>query len=93
MSSGGAIAGPISRLKPGTPVGWCHLRYLNPLPKNLGDVIARFDRVLVPELNLGQLSKVISAKFGMPVIQLNKVQGRPFMTSEIDLKIQECLED
>jgi 2-oxoglutarate ferredoxin oxidoreductase subunit alpha len=92
-STRGAIAGPISRLKPGTPVGWCHLRYLNPLPKNLGDVIARFDRVLVPELNLGQLSKVISAKFGMPVIQLNKVQGRPFMTSEIEQKIQESLED
>jgi 2-oxoglutarate ferredoxin oxidoreductase subunit alpha len=89
----GAIAGPISRLKPGTPVGWVHLRWLNPLPKNLGDIIARFDRVLVPELNLGQLSKLISAKFGMPVIQLNKVQGRPFMTSEIEEKIQECLED
>jgi 2-oxoglutarate/2-oxoacid ferredoxin oxidoreductase subunit alpha len=92
-STRGAIAGPISRLKPGTPVGWCHLRHLNPLPKNLGDVIARFDRVLVPELNLGQLSKVISATFGMPVIQLNKVQGRPFMTSEIENKIQACLED
>jgi 2-oxoglutarate/2-oxoacid ferredoxin oxidoreductase subunit alpha len=91
-STRGAIAGPISRLKPGTPVGWCHLRYLNPLPKNLGDVIARFDRVLVPELNLGQLSKVISSQFGIPVIQFNKVQGRPFMTSEIEHKINECLE-
>jgi 2-oxoglutarate ferredoxin oxidoreductase subunit alpha len=92
-STRGAIAGPISRLKPGTPVGWCHLRYLNPLPKNLREVIARFDRILVPELNLGQLSKVISSTFGIPVIPFNKVQGRPFMTSEIDEKIHECLED
>jgi 2-oxoglutarate ferredoxin oxidoreductase subunit alpha len=91
-STRGAIAGPVSRLKPGTPVGWCHLRYLNPLPRNLGDVIARFDRVLVPELNLGQLSKVISARFGIPVIQFNKVQGRPFMTSEIDNAIHDSLE-
>jgi 2-oxoglutarate/2-oxoacid ferredoxin oxidoreductase subunit alpha len=92
-STRGAIAGPISRMKADMPVGWVHLRHMNPLPKNLGDVIARFDRILVPELNLGQLSKIISAKFGIPVIPFNKVQGRPFMTSEIEEKIQACLED
>jgi 2-oxoglutarate ferredoxin oxidoreductase subunit alpha len=88
----GSIAGPISRAhKDGASVGWAHLRYLNPLPRNLGDIISRFETVVVPELNLGQLVHIIRSKFGVPAIPMNKVQGRPFMTSEIDDMIQEHL--
>jgi 2-oxoglutarate/2-oxoacid ferredoxin oxidoreductase subunit alpha len=90
----GSVAGAMKRVdaeKLG--VGWCHLRWLNPFPKNLGEVIARFDRVLIPELNLGQLSKLITSTFGAKVVQYDKVQGRPFTTSEIADVITKCAEE
>jgi 2-oxoglutarate/2-oxoacid ferredoxin oxidoreductase subunit alpha len=68
-----------------------HLRYLNPLPKNLGDVLKRFKKVLIPELNLGQLAFLIKSKFLVDVIQLNKMQGQPFKIVEIENKIIEVL--
>ena len=64
-------------------VGWVHLRHLNPFPRNLGEIIKRFDKVLVPELNLGQLVRMIRDQFVVPAIPYNKIQGRPFMTSEV----------
>jgi 2-oxoglutarate ferredoxin oxidoreductase subunit alpha len=69
-----------------------HLRYLNPFPKNLGDVLARFEKVLVPELNLGQLAMLLRAKFMVPAISFTKVKGKPFKISEIIDKIEETLE-
>lgn len=69
-----------------------HLRYLNPFPKNLGDVLARFEKILVPELNLGQLALLLRAKFLVPAISLTKVKGKPFKISEIIDKIEETLE-
>jgi 2-oxoglutarate ferredoxin oxidoreductase subunit alpha len=69
-----------------------HLRYLNPFPKNLGDVLARFEKILVPELNLGQLSMLLRAKFMVPAISFTKVKGKPFKISEIIDKIEETLE-
>ena len=69
-----------------------HLRHLNPLPSNLGDVLKRYKRVLVPEMNLGQLYWVLRAKYLVDVIGLHKVQGKPFMQSEIEGKIEEVLE-
>ncbi len=87
-STAGSIAGPVERAaKAGKSVGWCHLRYLNPFPKNLGEIIKKFDRVLVPELNLGQLVKVIRDRFQVDAIPMSKVQGRPFLTSEIEAAI------
>jgi 2-oxoglutarate ferredoxin oxidoreductase subunit alpha len=74
------------------PVSSIHLRYLNPFPKNLGDVLARFDRILVPELNLGQLSMLLRAKYLVPAISYGKVKGKPFKISEIIDKIEEVLE-
>lgn len=68
-----------------------HLRYLNPFPKNLGDVIKRFKKVLIPELNLGQLRKLIRAEYVVDAIGLNKVQGLPFKASEIESKVIELL--
>jgi 2-oxoglutarate ferredoxin oxidoreductase subunit alpha len=74
------------------PVSSIHLRYLNPMPKNLGDVLGRFEKILVPELNLGQLALLLRDKFLVPVIQHNKVKGKPFKISEIIDKIEEVLE-
>ncbi len=67
----------------GHRVGHLHLRFINPLPADLGSVLARYDKVICPELNLGQLSKLIRAEFLIDVIGLNKIQGQPFLTREI----------
>jgi 2-oxoglutarate ferredoxin oxidoreductase subunit alpha len=72
-------------------VSHLHLKYVNPFQKNLGEILYNFKHVLVPELNLGQLSKLIRAKFLVPAITLNKVQGLPFKSVEIEDKIDEIL--
>jgi len=64
-------------------VGHAHLRYINPLPKNLGEILSRFDRVIIPEMNNGQLIKVIRDKFLIDAQGLNKIKGIPFSTQEI----------
>lgn len=67
----------------GRRVSHLHLRHLNPLPRNLGEVLPRFARVLVAELNLGQLDMVLRARFLRNTIRCNKVQGQPFRSTEI----------
>jgi 2-oxoglutarate ferredoxin oxidoreductase subunit alpha len=89
----GAITSAVERVRArGGRVSNAHLRYLNPLPRNLGEVLRRFERVLVPELNLGQLAFLLRARFGAPVVQLNKMQGKPFRVSEIESRIESLLE-
>jgi 2-oxoglutarate ferredoxin oxidoreductase subunit alpha len=68
-----------------------HLRYLNPFPKNLGDVLQRYERVLMPEVNLGQLRLVIRGKYLVDAIGLNKVAGRPFTIADIEEAIGELV--
>ncbi len=68
-----------------------HLRYLHPFPKNLGDVLSRFKKILLPELNMGQMAKVIRSTYLRDVIQFNKVQGQAFKVTEIESKIIEVL--
>jgi len=80
-----------SRLE-GRKVATAHLRYLNPLPSNLGDLLRSYDKILIPELNTGQLMKVIRAEFLIDAVGLNKVSGEPFKISEIMDKIQEMVE-
>ena len=75
----------------GRRIGHLHLRYLNPLPGNVGDILKRYRKVLVPELNMGQLLWVLRAKYLVNAIGLNKIQGRPFKQSELDQKIEEVL--
>ncbi len=75
----------------GIRVGHVHLRHLNPLPKDLGDVIQRYDRVLVPEMNLGQLSRIVRANWLVDAIPLTKIQGLPFLTREIMHGIERAL--
>jgi 2-oxoglutarate ferredoxin oxidoreductase subunit alpha len=89
-STYGAITGAVRRARAeGRRVGHVHLRHLNPMPSNLDEVLARYENVLLPEMNLGQLALLVRAKFLRNVIQLNKVQGQPFKESEILAKIEE----
>src|SRR5262249_6350021 len=75
----------------GYKVAQAHLRYLSPMPKNTGVVLKRYKKVLVPELNSGQLRMLLRAEFLVDAVGLNKVQGRPFLVSEIEQKIEEML--
>jgi 2-oxoglutarate ferredoxin oxidoreductase subunit alpha len=76
----------------GKRIGHVHLRHLNPLPGNLGDVIKRYRKVLVPEMNMGQLVMVLRAKYLVDAQGYNKIQGQPFKQSELEAKIEEVLE-
>jgi len=76
----------------GRSVSSAHLRYLNPMPKNTGEVLIRYKRVLIPEMNLGQLAAHIRAAFLCETISLTRVLGRPFFIGEIRAKIEEFLD-
>lgn len=76
-------------LAEGVDVSQAHVKYMNPLPKNLGAVLKNFDKVLIPEMNMGQFATVIRDRFMIDAIRLNKVQGMPFTAEEIKAKIKE----
>jgi 2-oxoglutarate ferredoxin oxidoreductase subunit alpha len=76
----------------GLDVAHIHLRYLNPFPRNLGDLLQGFERVLVPELNNGQLVTLLRAAYLVPATGLNKVAGKPFKVSEVVRGIRAALE-
>jgi len=73
-------------------VGQAHLRYINPFPKNLEEVLSRFKQVLVPEMNTGQMAFLLQGRYLKPIVSFTKVQGKPFFRSEIYHKIKELLE-
>jgi 2-oxoglutarate ferredoxin oxidoreductase subunit alpha len=75
----------------GLNVSHAHLRYINPFPKNLGEILKGFKTVVVPELNNGQLVKIIRDKYFIDAIPYNKIQGLPFMSTEVVNKIKEIL--
>lgn len=75
----------------GMSVAHAHLRWLNPFPANLGELLSRYEKVLVPELNLGQLRMLIRSKYLVDAIGLNKVMGRPFDVQEIVAKIRQVI--
>jgi len=88
----GACATAVHKMQnAGKSVTHCHLRYLNPLPKNLGQILKRYKKVLVPELNLGQLRAILRAEFLIDAVGHNKVQGKPFSVSEIVETIETLL--
>jgi len=92
-STHGAITAAVKAQRAeGRRIGHVHLRHLNPLPSNLGDVIRRYKRVLVPELNMGQLLWVLRAKYLVDAVGLNKIQGRPFKQVELEQKIEDMLD-
>jgi 2-oxoglutarate ferredoxin oxidoreductase subunit alpha len=93
----GSTFGPIRQAvtdlqREGRSVAHAHLRWLNPLPADLGDVLRRFRHVLVPEMNLGQLVKLIRAEYLVDAIPFNKIQGRPFKVAEIRNRCVRVLE-
>jgi 2-oxoglutarate/2-oxoacid ferredoxin oxidoreductase subunit alpha len=91
-STYGAITAALrAQRERGRKIGHVHLRHLNPLPRNLGDVLKRYRKVVVPEMNLGQLLWVLRAKYLVDAQGLNKVQGKPFKQSEIEAKLDELL--
>ena len=72
-------------------VAWIHITHLNPLPSNLGDLLRRYSKVLVPELNMGQLCRMVRADYLVDAQPINKVQGLPFTSAELEAAIQEAL--
>jgi 2-oxoglutarate ferredoxin oxidoreductase subunit alpha len=91
-STAGSITAAVKAQRAkGRKIGHVHLRYLNPLPSNLGDLLKRYKRVLVPELNMGQLLWVLRAKYLVDAEGLNKIQGRPFKQAELELKFEELI--
>ncbi|TQM82420.1 2-oxoglutarate ferredoxin oxidoreductase subunit alpha [Saccharothrix saharensis] len=83
-SSYGPIGAAARRVrKLGMPVAHAHLRHLNPFPRNLGEVLSRYDKVVVPEMNLGQLALLLRAKYLVDAISYTKVQGLPFKAEEL----------
>jgi 2-oxoglutarate ferredoxin oxidoreductase subunit alpha len=88
---GAVTAGVKAQRAKGRRIGHVHLRYLNPLPRNLGRVLKRYKHVLVPEMNMGQLVMVLRAKYLVDAQGYNKIQGRPFKQMEIENKIEEIV--
>ena len=89
----GAITGPVKMAqKEGLSVSQAHLRYINPFPANLGEILGRFKHVLVPEMNCGQLSLLLRARYLKDVKSFTKVEGKPFYRNEILKRIHQILE-
>ncbi|MDP3301564.1 MAG: 2-oxoacid:acceptor oxidoreductase subunit alpha [Sulfuricurvum sp.] len=79
--------------KEGKKISLIHLRYLNPMPKNVGEIIKNYKKVIIPELNMGQMVHIINAKFGCNAIGYNKVQGLPFKISELKSAFTQALNE
>jgi 2-oxoglutarate ferredoxin oxidoreductase subunit alpha len=91
-STYGSISSAVEKMqREGKSVSAAHLRYLNPFPRNLGEVLAAFETVIVPEMNLGQLCTMIRAKYLVDAVPFSKVKGRPFQIREIVRKVEEYL--
>ncbi len=93
----GSTYGPISRAvdnlrAEGLPVAHLHLRHIWPLPRNLGELLGGFDKILVPEMNDGQLVTLLRSEYLVPAEGLNKVTGKPFKISEIEAAVRARLE-
>ena len=91
-STYGAITTACEKLRAqGVAVSNAHVRYLNPFPSNLGTVLQRFEQVLIPELNLGQLRMLIADAYGVNARRLSKLQGKPFLVREVQAAVVEEL--
>jgi 2-oxoglutarate ferredoxin oxidoreductase subunit alpha len=91
-STYGSISSAVEKMqREGKSVSAAHLRHLNPFPRNLGEVLAAFETVIIPEMNLGQLCTMIRAKYLIDAVPFSKVKGRPFQIREIVRKVEEYL--
>ena len=92
-STYGAIHQAVKRCRQeGLDVSHIHVRYMNPLPRNLGELLAGYDQVLMPEMNTGQFVNIIRAKYLIDAKSLNKVSGQPFRIKEVEAAIRSLLE-
>ncbi|AWS40167.1 2-oxoacid:acceptor oxidoreductase subunit alpha [Streptosporangium sp. 'caverna'] len=92
-STYGPIAAAVRRIrKAGGKVAQAHLRHLNPLPANVGEVLRSYDKVLLPEINLGQLALLLRARFLVDIISYNRVRGLPFKAEELAGVIQDVID-
>jgi 2-oxoglutarate/2-oxoacid ferredoxin oxidoreductase subunit alpha len=91
-STFGSIGAAVRRARnAGHAVAQAHLRHLNPFPPNLGEVLRRYDKVLVPEINLGQLALLLRGRFLVDVISYNRVRGLPFRAAELAGVIEDVI--
>jgi 2-oxoglutarate ferredoxin oxidoreductase subunit alpha len=91
-STWGAIHSALERVRrAGHKVAWVHLVHLNPLPSNLGEVLRGRSKVLVPELNLGQLARLVRAEYLVDATSFTKIQGVPFTALEVETAILNAL--
>ena len=91
-STYGAIGAACRRLRArGKKIARAHLKHLNPMPKNTGEVLGRFETVVIPEMNMGQLSRLIRAEFLIDTISINQVKGLPFRAGDLEEKLLEII--
>jgi 2-oxoglutarate ferredoxin oxidoreductase subunit alpha len=92
-STFGSIGAAVRQVRDaGGAVAQAHLRHLNPFPANLGEVLRSYDKVLLPEINLGQLALLLRGRFLVDVISYNKVRGLPFQAAELASVIQDVID-
>jgi 2-oxoglutarate ferredoxin oxidoreductase subunit alpha len=92
-STFGSIGAAVRQVRDGGGrVAQAHLRHLNPFPANLGEMLARYDRVLLPEINLGQLALLLRGRFLTDVISYNRVRGLPFRAAELVTVMQDVID-
>ncbi|WP_055568995.1 2-oxoacid:acceptor oxidoreductase subunit alpha [Streptomyces atriruber] len=92
-STYGPITAAVRRLRTaGESVAQAHLRHLNPFPRNLGEVLARYDKVVIPEMNLGQLATLIRAKYLVDAVSYNQVNGMPFKAEQLATALKEAID-
>jgi 2-oxoglutarate ferredoxin oxidoreductase subunit alpha len=94
----GSTYGPIGAAcralrQKGVAIAQAHLRHLSPMPKNLADMLGRYDRVVIPEMNLGQLAHVIRARYLVDAIAYNQVRGLPFTAAELETMLEEVVKN
>ena len=93
-STWGAIKAAVDTVRArGKQVAWAHVVHLSPFPANLGDVLRRYPKIIVPEMNMGQLCKVVRGEFLVPATPITKVQGMPFTAAELVIAIENALEE
>jgi 2-oxoglutarate ferredoxin oxidoreductase subunit alpha len=94
----GSTYGPIgaacrSLRQRGLPVAQAHLRHLSPMPRNLGDVLKAYEKVIIPEMNLGQLAQVIRSRYLVDALPYNQVRGLPFTAAELETMLEEVVKN
>lgn len=92
-STYGPITAAVRRLRAaGQPIAQAHLRHLNPFPRNLGEVLKSYDKVVVPEMNLGQLAMLLRAKYLVDAHSFNQVNGMPFKAEQLATALKEAID-